>query len=327
MEAIKSCLNNMFTNLPNTQEVVRAKEELGQMVEDKYTELCEQGKTENEAVGAVISGFGNLEELGSQLGIAPQVSASLDPENMIAMDGDQLNRYLQDVRETSSRIGMGVVMCILAAMPLILITGLAEYIGLEDKHAAAIGIGILLLMVGVAVYLFIVNGMKSEKYDDLEKHPVSLHENVAAMICERQEAFRPVLARKIGTGVLMIILGAGLVAVTGVLSPDGSPLPIGAVVVLLGLVALAVYQFITAGMKQEAYEILLNTGDYTKSRRKGNELMERFGGFYWTLVTIGYLAWSFTTFNWGFTWIIWPIAGILFGVIAAVMSVIGGENR
>ncbi|HSN94092.1 MAG TPA: permease prefix domain 1-containing protein, partial [Anaerolineaceae bacterium] len=64
MEAIKSYLNNMFTNMPSTPEVVRAKEELGQMMEDKYTELRQNGKTENEAVGAVISEFGNLEELG-----------------------------------------------------------------------------------------------------------------------------------------------------------------------------------------------------------------------------------------------------------------------
>jgi hypothetical protein len=86
MEAIKSVLNNLFKNMSSTQEVVRAKEELLQMMEDTYTELRQQGKTENEAVGAVISEFGNLEELAPQLGIAPQVTASLDPENNIAMD-------------------------------------------------------------------------------------------------------------------------------------------------------------------------------------------------------------------------------------------------
>jgi hypothetical protein len=86
MEAIKSFLNNLFKNMSSTQEVVRAKEELLQMMEDTYTELRQQGKTENEAVGAVISEFGNLEELAPQLGIASQVTASLDPENNIAMD-------------------------------------------------------------------------------------------------------------------------------------------------------------------------------------------------------------------------------------------------
>ena len=250
MEAIKSYLNNMFTNMPNTPEVVRAKEELLQMMEDKYTELRQNGKTENEAVGAVISEFGNLEELGPQLGIAPQVSASLDPENKIAMDGDQVNQYLQVVRETSSRIGLGVAMCILAALPLIVLTGFSSRIGIPENLAAAIGIGILLLAVGIAVYLFIVNGMKTEKYEDLEKHPVTLSETVSAMIREKQETFRPVFARKIATGVLMIILGAAQMAITGVLiNPEGGPLRYCSVAVLLALVALAVYLFITGGME------------------------------------------------------------------------------
>jgi nitrogen fixation-related uncharacterized protein len=214
-------------------------------------------------------------------------------------------------------------MCILAALPLIVMTGFSSRIGIPENLAAAIGIGILLLAVGIAVYLFIVNGMKAEKYEDLEKHPVSLSETVSAMIREKKEAFRPVFARKIATGVLLIILGAAQMAITGVLiNPEGGPLEVLPVVVLLGLVALAVYLFITGGTEQEAYEILLNTGDYTASRRKGNETMERFGGIYWTLAVVVYLVWSFTTFNWGSTWIVWPIAGVLYGLLSAVLGVI-----
>ncbi len=39
------------------------------MMEDKYHELRNNGKSDNEAVGQVIAEFGNLEELGDQLGI------------------------------------------------------------------------------------------------------------------------------------------------------------------------------------------------------------------------------------------------------------------
>ena len=60
----------MFMNLPRTKEVERAKEELLQMMEDKYNELEKYGKTDNEAVGIVISEFGNLEELADDLGIS-----------------------------------------------------------------------------------------------------------------------------------------------------------------------------------------------------------------------------------------------------------------
>ena len=40
MEAIRNYLETMFLNLPNTPEVYKAKNELWQMMEDKYTEFC-----------------------------------------------------------------------------------------------------------------------------------------------------------------------------------------------------------------------------------------------------------------------------------------------
>ena len=69
MNVINEYLDNMFKTLPDTPEVRRARIELAQMMEDKYTELIDEGKTENEAVGIVISEFGNLSELSDILGL------------------------------------------------------------------------------------------------------------------------------------------------------------------------------------------------------------------------------------------------------------------
>ena len=69
METIKNYLEAMFLHLPKTPEVFRAKNELAQMMEDKYTELIASGMRENEAVGTVITEFGNLDELAEGLGI------------------------------------------------------------------------------------------------------------------------------------------------------------------------------------------------------------------------------------------------------------------
>ena len=55
MDTIKSYLETMFANLPATAEVLKAKDELWGMMEDKYNELISEGKSENEAVGTVIS--------------------------------------------------------------------------------------------------------------------------------------------------------------------------------------------------------------------------------------------------------------------------------
>lgn len=47
------------------------------MMEDKYNELISEGKSENEAVGTVISEFGNLDELAETLGLNRQSSVLL----------------------------------------------------------------------------------------------------------------------------------------------------------------------------------------------------------------------------------------------------------
>jgi len=66
METIKNYLDSMFSSLPDTEEVRRAKEEILQMMEDKYNELKSSGSTENEAICIVIKEFGNLEELNME---------------------------------------------------------------------------------------------------------------------------------------------------------------------------------------------------------------------------------------------------------------------
>ena len=81
METIRNYLETMFMQLPNTREVKQAKRELSQMMEDKYNELISEGSSENEAVGTVISEFGNLDELSEALRERPErtICPSLSP--------------------------------------------------------------------------------------------------------------------------------------------------------------------------------------------------------------------------------------------------------
>ena len=56
------------------------------MMEDKYNELISEGKSENEAVGTVISEFGNLDELAETLGLNRQSSAPVDNRRTLTQD-------------------------------------------------------------------------------------------------------------------------------------------------------------------------------------------------------------------------------------------------
>lgn len=70
METLRNYLESMFKRYPDTPEAEKAKAELWQMMEDKYNELMAEGKKDNEAVGIVISEFGDLEEVADSLGIS-----------------------------------------------------------------------------------------------------------------------------------------------------------------------------------------------------------------------------------------------------------------
>ena len=81
METLRIYLNTMFQSLPDTAEVQRARDELWQMMEDKYTDLISEGVSENEALGTVISEFGNLDDFADLLGIRSLVPYGRPGEN------------------------------------------------------------------------------------------------------------------------------------------------------------------------------------------------------------------------------------------------------
>ena len=111
METIKNYLETMFQSLPNTPQVQKAKHELGQMMEDKYTELKKEGKTENEAIGIVISEFGNLDDIAEDLGIGSFVKEQdFSQTRMLSMQEGK--DFIKDKLKSGFLIGLGTFLCI-----------------------------------------------------------------------------------------------------------------------------------------------------------------------------------------------------------------------
>ena len=109
METIKSYLETMFANMPNTPEVLRAKQELWGMMEDKYNELISEGLSENEAVGTVISEFGNLDELADTLG--PNANSHEDSSKTATPDKriltlDETRHYIRTCSKRRNSFGI-----------------------------------------------------------------------------------------------------------------------------------------------------------------------------------------------------------------------------
>ncbi len=168
METIKNYLENMFSHLPNTPEVQKAKYELYQMMEDKYNELISEGKSDNEAIGIVISEFGNLDELADSLGI----KSFVDPSQANACRQYTLTRNCSCISQGFSKARIShclwSAVCIIASLGPIFSECIPRSLASPDA-SDAIGITFLFVCIAVAVGFFIFSGSLSSKWSYLKK--------------------------------------------------------------------------------------------------------------------------------------------------------------
>ena len=330
METILNYLNNMFLNLPETAEVKRAKEELAAMMEDKYNELLTDGKSDNEAVGIVISEFGNLQELAEEIGLEDilnqEHAVKLKKEKII--DDNEANAYMEAIKTTAGKIGIATMICIWSPILMIILGGMQEAgMGVTDVILACIGVPVLLGMIAIAVAIFIINGMKLTKYDYLKKEPFTLSKSLDAKLKALEEEINAGFVARIVIGVVLCILAVIPVIVFSTIYDNSDLIASITVAILLAIISVAVYLFITAGMNYDCIKILRQENEYAKSNKQNQKLVDIVASIYWPIMVCIYLGWSFITMNWGFTWIVWPIAGVLFGVIAAVCNIIKPDNK
>lgn len=324
METIFNYLENMFLQLPKTPEVLRAKQELGNMMEDKFQELIAEGRKENEAVGIVISEFGNLEELAEELGISQVVNhQNVERDTSRYVDREEAEAFIEMSRRTSIWVSFGVMLCILSPCALIYIGTLQDYSknGISDGQIVLFGLIPLLLLIAIAVVMFCWNGMKMEKYEYMKKENFQMDAAFKEVLKQRQEQEKPKATLKVIIGILLCIFSVMPLLVVGAMFEDDLYAAY-ALIFLLVMISVSIWFFIAGGSTVNSLKILLQEEEFSKERKKSQKLMDVIGGIYWPIATVIYLGWSFWTMDWGFTWIVWPIAGILYGVIASIFNIV-----
>ena len=325
METIKNYLDSMFNSLPDKPEVRRAKEELYQMMEDKYHELKAEGKLENEAIGIVITEFGNLDEIKEELGISAAREEAADyQEEGRYVSLVQAQEYLEMSGKYSVYTAVGVMLCIFSPIALIFLCGLSTMGILSENLAGFVGIMALFALIIVAVGIFIYTGNQMEDFEYLKKEVLLLDKGTEEYIREEKRRNKASYSIKKTIGVILCIISVLPLLGCGFLLEDQDAVLIFCTCFLLLVVGFGVLILIIAGTEEESYHVLLQEEDFKKNK-KGKEL-DTIGTVYWCLVTAVYLGWSFWTFRWGFTWIIWPVAGVLYGAIAAIYNAVRGKE-
>jgi len=330
MEIIRNYLENMFANLPNSAEVRHAKDELLQMMEDKYNELIADGKSENEAVGCVISEFGNLDELAEELGLEKEVSdeknwSATSPRRQVSLD--DVKDYLHDSVKQAFYVAAGVALCIMSvSWPVF-----ADAIRMLPDSLGAL---LMFAMIAVAVVLFILSGDISKRWSYLKKELCSIDYATATFVHQEKERFHGSYIVQMSVGIVLCAtcwLPSALfddVRSMGIWS-YGSIIETMGVVLLFVICAIGVFLIIHGSMINSSYEELLKINN--KDTVGGNfveddephyawPIVDGLMSVYWPTIRSLYLIWSFLTFAWYRTWIIWPVAGIIHAILGAVLK-------
>jgi len=251
--------------------------------------------------------------------IQEEAESFVSPLRRLSME--EANAFLVAKFQSAKPIALGVMLCIMAVIPLLLSETWSK-----QSFAEPLGVIFAALIVAVAVVLFLLNRFKLRAFEWLEKEPFETAYGVGGIVKERLSSFMPKFALHIIIGVVLCIV-AFITFVASSFLPQVIRIEENAVVAVgFAIVAIAVYLFVSAGIVRGAYYKLLQEDDYRPYKKALDKKISPIMSLYWLLVTAAYLACSFITRDWQRSWIIWPVAGVLCGVLYIVLELVYGKN-
>ena len=234
---------------------------------------------------------------------------------------EMANEYLQIIDWTAGKTAFATMLCILSPIVLLMLGAMSEMPNyhISENAAAGIGICVLIVLIAIAVMIFILCGMKTKKYEFLEKEDIETAYGVSGMVKEKRDAYHSPYVTQLVIGITCCI--CSVIPLFGTLAVSESDFyMVSAVCMLLTLVAIGTYFIVRSASKMNAMNQLLEEEDYTRQKKHENKKMSGPVTVYWLIATAIYLAWSFTTNDWDRTWIIWPVVGVLFPAFYAIVN-------
>ncbi len=318
MEIISNYLESMFKGLPQSDEIMRIKRDLFLDMEAKYQELRQNGKTENEAIGSVISEFGNIDELVNELGITPEPE-EISHQPVLSLE--KVREYLNATKFSALLIAGGVSIILFGvAITIFLNSGAIPITPFQtiNKISSRISSAALLFYVIPAVAMFIYSGSITEKYRFIKEGGFSLDRKTKSIVEAEASAFAPKQTMFTICGITLILLAAIVIIIFSDLDSDAS------VSAAMVPIAMGVAGFIFSGSVSDGYKTLLKKVEFQKENDK---IKSSIASIVFPLVTVVYLIWGFVYDGWNISWIIFPIAGILYGVFCSIYDIFKGSNH
>lgn len=251
-------------------------------------------------------------------------SASLKTEeklNVRRVSMEEANKFLAAKTQTAKTIAGGVFLCIISPICLMILSVMSEksLYNISENVAAGIGMITLLILIANAVTLFILSSSKTSAFEFLENEIFETSYGVTGMVKERKEDYRETYTKNIAIGVCFCVLSLVPLFAAIIISEDDLFM-VSMVAVMLALIGIGVNFIVKTCIIWESFDKLLQEGEYSKRKKKEKIASSKVNTIYWSVVTAGYLAYSFISYKWHFSWIIWPVAAVLYPAVISIFA-------
>ncbi|HIY57626.1 MAG TPA: beta-carotene 15,15'-monooxygenase [Candidatus Tetragenococcus pullicola] len=323
MKTIKDYLDSLFLTIPVTSATKQAKAELLEIMEDHYHELIQEGKSENEAIGEVISEFGSIDEILSALEIDPEDNEERLEEGE-SIEKEEVYDFWADTRKFAFELSSGIFLLFfsIALMCLIDYGPFFTFIAIFGFFIAlALGIG---LIISTSIkYNRKMKRLVNRPLDSMtqkEAHNEWLN---------YEKSFTTGLVCGIGALVLSIPLMIFFMEyfLLEALGVSVFLTSIGAGCFLIIYVSIIRHGFKRFTISKNSFDKRREEKEkrtHGKRRNSRSPLEIIIRNFYWPMVLILYFLWSFITFHWAYSWVIFPLAALLQKTIVEILD---NENK
>jgi len=216
-------------------------------------------------------------------------------ETKYFMNKEKIDDYMKFKKNFSLRIAI-------ACMAIILTLNLPLYFS-DTQYEAFGNIG-LLVVIALAVAVFIITGISSETYMELQKKEIYMSYNDSQELQNQYLKFKSKFGVLIALGIFLIIIS---LAVTVYIEEYLKIEKVGPMI-FLSTVAIAVFIFIVEGIQDGTYKFLIQNKKFIQEQKAEEESLF---GITMPLAAMIYLLIGFLTEYWHPGWMIFPITAIL----------------
>lgn len=363
MDVVNAYLETMFSPYPQTPRLLEAKGELRGMMEDAYNASISSGRSHNEAVGQVITDFGNLDELAPVLGITAEIHPSTPPQQPAppyrASDNPWSGMPQPDPLEsayphehhptvtleeavalsqaryrTRSLLANAVALFVISPAFLVALTIFGENPSfvINEEVGAFVGTVILLVIVAVGVGMVMRRSRELAPFSRLSEGRFEANSAVTNWTEEQRMQHEPARQRALQISIALWILSAIPTLAAALLSESvptwGKQLPGIGVPLTLLMVAIGLALFLPTTWAASVHDLLRDPEQAARDEMSGDDAslprsVRALLAILWPLAVISFLLWSFLGDAWHISWIIWPVAGVLTWLLHAIGSALG----